>query len=76
MSNEAIFLSLGAFITLSFFGVLAWKGCVTLGRWTLLDRRTRPLTFWVFFFVFLALVLHDFHRIPDMLAAQKANKTR
>ena len=26
--------------------------------------------------LFLALVLHDFHRIPDMLAAQKANKTR
>lgn len=44
-------LSIGATLVLFtiFFGVLEWTGRISIGPWTLLDRRADPKGFWIVF---------------------------
>jgi hypothetical protein len=46
---------------------LAWTGRISIGPWTLLDRRTDPKGFWIVFVAYLALIIWSTKDLPDML---------
>jgi hypothetical protein len=67
MHPHSLFIGMALVLFTIFFGVLAWTGRISFGRWTLLDRRTDPKRFWIVFVAYLALVIWGMKDIPDML---------
>lgn len=67
MHPHSLLIGMALVLLTIFFGVLAWTGRISIGPWTLLDRRTDPKGFWIVFVAYLALIAWSVKDLPDML---------